>query len=463
MVSLFQQGGEFMTKKQKWNQDQYIKHLVDGKKAYEERKKFLKEFSLSKKAESTKGESNSSDSSATSYGKSGYTINGKTPSELAKLSLKGSSGLTADELNAWLNPRTKDKVCNNCGQRSHMYNTGAWFIEAEKQAGYRADAIAAHAAEESGWGTSSIACKKKNFFGYGAVDSDPYNGAYKWDTHKDGFISAAKLISHGYIYRSKYYKGQKDQDSYWLMNNPPSVNKGHRYASNNLWVNNICTIWSNAPQPKNGSSDKSAKAKSILTFGKNVGEGEKGYSVINQGPTAEEKEYLFALKYAYKVPLGDIRGNYFNAPKYQRKNYVADLKQSQSFVEKIGYTPLPNNRFIHLGGPEENYYSEKARDVFMLLQNKLGYKQMIVSRGYDPDPNNLTSHSVGIAIDIHASSAIEAVRIADTAWLLGIRSISIGPKFVHVDIGPESVWGYDNMPIYRGPGSVKVGDFRYGF
>ena len=57
----------------------------------------------------------------------------------------------------------------------------------------------------------------------------------------------------------------------------------------------------------------------------------------------------------------------------------------------------------------------------------------------------------------------EAIRIADTAWLLGIRSIAIGPRFVHLDVGPESVWGYDNLPVYRGPGSIKAGGLERGY
>lgn len=66
-------------------------------------------------------------------------------------------------------------------------------------------------------------------------------------------------------------------------------------------------------------------------------------------------------------------------------------------------------------------------------------------------------------MDIYADSTEEAVYIADTAWLTGFRSIAVGPNFVHVDIGPESVWGYDNLPIYRGPGTLKAGAFRYGY
>ncbi|WP_368532309.1 glucosaminidase domain-containing protein [Cytobacillus horneckiae] len=450
--------------KKTYNKESYIKKLAEAKAIYEERKNYLKEFSL-KKSSKNNGETNEASESLEDFGSSNYIANGKSASELQKMSLKGSSGLTAEELNSWINPRTKNKKCRKCGKVSHMYNSGEWFIAAEKASGYRADAMVAHAAEESGWGTSRICCDKKNFNGYGAVDSNPYGGAYSFETHRDGVISVAKLIGKGYIYRSRHHKGAKDQDSFWLMNNPPPSNKGHRYASNNAWVSNICAIWAGSPKPSNNSnsSNNDAKVASVMVFNDNEVTDEKEYTIINPLPTGEELDSLIQMQYSYQVPIGKVKGMSFYGPRYIRERYVADRKSSRSFIEKIDYSPLPSNEFYHLAGAHENYYSKEARQAFLILKNKLGYSKLLVTRGYDPRIENTSSHSIGIAMDIFVSNPVEAITIADTAWLMGIRAIAIGPNFVHVDVGPEATWGYENLSVYQGPGTMRVGELQNGF
>lgn len=146
-----------------------------------------------------------------------------------------------------------------------------------------------------------------------------------------------------------------------------------------------------------------------------------------------------------------------------RERYVADRKSSRSFIEKIDYSPLPSNEFYHLAGAHENYYSKEARQAFLILKNKLGYSKLLVTRGYDPRIENTSSHSIGIAMDIFVSNPVEAITIADTAWLMGIRAIAIGPNFVHVDVGPEATWGYENLSVYQGPGTMRVGELQNGF
>lgn len=163
------------------------------------------------------------------------------------------------------------------------------------------------------------------------------------------------------------------------------------------------------------------------------------------------------------VPVGKFKGDKFLAPKYVRSIYVHEQKMSEQFRLKEKYVPLPPHEFIHMTGPHENLYSPEAAKLFKLLKAKLNYKQIVVVRGYDPDVSNTSSHSIGIAMDIYIETAAEAIRVADMAYRIGIRSIAIGPKFVHVDAGPPASWGYGNLPIYRGPGTVKAGDFIYGY
>ncbi|MED2040868.1 peptidoglycan recognition family protein [Bacillus wiedmannii] len=185
-------------------------------------------------------------------------------------------------------------------------------------------------------------------------------------------------------------------------------------------------------------------------------------SPVKLRPT--EDELAFARSFALKIsiPTAKLKESRIIAPDYPRSNYVEDFKLSSSYDMKKNYSPLPPNEFIHLNGPQENFYTSEARQAFRLLKDRLGYRTLRVARGFDPSDGE-SSHSIGISMDIYADSTEEAIYIADTAWLTGFRAIAVGPKFVHVDIGPESAWGYDNLPLYRGPGTLRAGEFSYGY
>ena len=61
---------------------------------------------------------------------------------------------------------------------------------------------------ESNWGTSKIAQNKHNLFGYGAYDSNPYNGAYQFNDYSE----CIDLISRVFV---KYYLNQKRYINLW--------------------------------------------------------------------------------------------------------------------------------------------------------------------------------------------------------------------------------------------------------
>ena len=451
-----------------WIKERYITRLKEGKETYQEIKTFLKGWTLKDGKSSSKSSSKdgevASESSATKqdFGNSSYTINGKTATELTTLSLKGKSGLTAAEIDAWINSKAGSKKCTKCKKPSHLLNTGAIWIEAEANAGYRADMMVAHAAEESGWGTSKICCDKKNFFGYGAVDSDPYNGAWSNNDFAKGIINITNQIGKFYIYRSKNKPGAADQDTLMLMHKPPKSNAGHSYCPHSTWPTNIANIWKNAPQP--GTVKKEEKKTKTSSEAEVLGQTASGeVYVIDPGPSKQEYEEVMSASHLKEAPIGKFRSQRFLAPKCERSTYTDHRKKTLPFKLKQGYGPLPSDQFIHTGNLYENYYSEEARELFDLLRRKLGYSRLIVTRGFEPDTTSLSSHSIGIAMDIYASTAEEAIRIADTAWEIGIRAIAIGPKFVHVDAGPESTWGYDNLAVYRGPGTVKERGLSHGY
>lgn len=68
---------------------------------------------------------------------------------------------------------------------SPLIGLGDTFVAVQEQYSVNAIYQAAHAVHESAWGTSTIAQDKKNLFGWGAVDSDPYDGAKRFDSFED--------------------------------------------------------------------------------------------------------------------------------------------------------------------------------------------------------------------------------------------------------------------------------------
>jgi len=139
------------------------------------------------------------------------------------------SKLTAEDLDGWINSKApKDSM---------MRGMGATFLKAGQEYGLDPRYLIAHAAEESGWGTSKIARDKGNFFGIGAFDNSPYASAYEF---KDGGGSAAeKGIMGGAKWISeKYYgKGRTNLDKM----------KAAGYATNATWAPNIASIMAGAP------------------------------------------------------------------------------------------------------------------------------------------------------------------------------------------------------------------------
>ncbi len=145
--------------------------------------------------------------------------------------------LTAEDLDAWINSKTKEG--------SMMRGMGATFLKAGQQYGLDPRYLIAHAAEETGWGTSAIAKKKNNFFGIGAFDNSPMESAFTFNegggsAAEKGIMGGAKWIAENY-----YGKGRTTLD------------KMHQagYATNSDWASNIASIMKNAP---NGSGSINA-------------------------------------------------------------------------------------------------------------------------------------------------------------------------------------------------------------
>lgn len=102
------------------------------------------------------------------------------------------------------------------------------FIRAQEEYGVSALGLLSIACLESTYGTSHIAMDKQNLFGWGAVDSDPYNGAWDWSdmSTSDAIYKALSLIC------ANYPCGKYSQDNFYTMR----YNNGkHQYCTSTTW------------------------------------------------------------------------------------------------------------------------------------------------------------------------------------------------------------------------------------
>lgn len=118
-----------------------------------------------------------------------------------------------------------------------------YFISAQNVYGVNAQYLAAHAVWETGWGSSNIYIYKHNLFGYGAYDTDPFNGAYYFPTDGDSINFEAYIVRKNYLDPTgRYYNGS----------NLKGMNV--RYATDQNWANGIAGIMEKI-KPFNYTSD----------------------------------------------------------------------------------------------------------------------------------------------------------------------------------------------------------------
>lgn len=119
-------------------------------------------------------------------------------------------------------------------------NDAQGIYDAQQNTGMSALAILGIGALESGWGTSNIANKTNNLWGYGAKNSNPLGGAHRYSQMSKGAEQFAsefmKTYYNGYGAKSIYAAG--------TGNNPSK--KGYAYNNDGSistsWANNIGNI-----------------------------------------------------------------------------------------------------------------------------------------------------------------------------------------------------------------------------
>ena len=145
--------------------------------------------------------------------------------------LNKPSGFSAEQFKKAL---TDSKDVNKIFQ-----NNSEYFYYIEKEYNINGIFVAAIGIHESAWGTSRIAKNKYNLFGYGAYDSNPYNGAYTFSSYSESIDLIARVLVKYYINPAgtSIYDGQVASGKYYNGNTISGVNK--KYATDTNWGNAV--------------------------------------------------------------------------------------------------------------------------------------------------------------------------------------------------------------------------------
>ena len=148
------------------------------------------------------------------------------------MNLNNPSGFSLEQFKKVLGRQAADK--------NNVFNENAeYFYYAEKQYNINGIFLAAVGIHESAWGTSRISLDKKNLFGYGAVDSNPYGGAYTFNTYSEGIDLLARVFVKYYINPdgTRIYNGNIANGKFYNGNTLSSINI--KYASDKNWANSV--------------------------------------------------------------------------------------------------------------------------------------------------------------------------------------------------------------------------------
>lgn len=144
------------------------------------------------------------------------------------MSMNQKSGLTLEDY--------KTIFSNNSSDVNKIFEQNAEvFYNMEEKYNINGLFLAAIGIHESAWGTSAIAQNKRNLFGYGSYDSDPYNMSYMFNEYADGIELVAKMLTKYYINPAgtDIYEGEQAVASYYNGSTIKAVNI--RYASDPDW------------------------------------------------------------------------------------------------------------------------------------------------------------------------------------------------------------------------------------
>lgn len=144
------------------------------------------------------------------------------------MELNKSTPLTKEDYKKVLTGLSQDK--NKIFEKNYEV-----FYNIDKNYNMNGIFLASIAIHESNWGTSTIANDKKNLFGYGAYDRNPYEYSYQFSDYSNGIESVAKALVKYYLNPAgtKIYNDEVAVGSYYNTSTVKGVNT--RYASDKEW------------------------------------------------------------------------------------------------------------------------------------------------------------------------------------------------------------------------------------
>ena len=149
------------------------------------------------------------------------------------MSLNKPSGLSLNQFK---------KVLTDSNDVNKIFSNNAeYFYYIEKQYNINGVFVAAVGIHESAWGTSKIALNKNNLFGYGAYDSNPYNGAYSFSNYSESIDLIARVFVKYYLNPkgTSIYGGETAQGTYYNGATLSGVNQ--KYVTDKNWANGVYT------------------------------------------------------------------------------------------------------------------------------------------------------------------------------------------------------------------------------
>ena len=190
------------------------------------------------KKEATSYRNYAKESEENSSSKISNSTSEKTKSQLLStlsfnMSLNKPSGLTLEQFKKVL---LDDKDKNDIFEQNAEY-----FYYIEKEYNINGIFVASVGIHESAWGTSKIAQTKYNLFGYGAYDSNPYNGAYVFSDYSESIDLLARVFVKYYLNPegTSIYGGETASGKYYNGPTLSGINK--KYATDKNWANAVYT------------------------------------------------------------------------------------------------------------------------------------------------------------------------------------------------------------------------------
>lgn len=222
-----------------------------------------------------------------------------TNNGFVSVDLRKPSDVSAKDLQALL--LAKGKTPSNI-----LYRLAPEFIKAQASTGVSAQFMFAHAALETGWGSSTIASYKNNLFGYQAYDTCPITCSKYFPNGEAGLkLYASKIVNNYLVTSGAYYNGK----------NVLAMNV--RYATDQEWGQKIANIMQQI-KPYKASYYAKVKAStkkvvastdygSVIPAGKPVPAAFVTMPASVKGTVSATSAVVYSIPYVYAPRLGSYK------------------------------------------------------------------------------------------------------------------------------------------------------------